>query len=238
MTETVDAILRGRVRVVQPKEGPRFAVDPVLLADFVVRGCRLRARAACDLGAGTGVLGLVLAAFDPRLRVTGVEVQHELAAQAQRSARLSGLADRVSIEEADLRIATGRYDLVVSNPPYHAAGSGRVSPRPSRAVAHHELSCTIEEVVAAAHRLLAPRGRFAVVWPAERLFDLTGALAAEGFRLRTLRLVHPRADRPAARVLALAQLGVRVSCEVLPPLILHEGAGWSAEAAAILDGKC
>src|SRR5262247_2661377 len=103
VTETVDAILRGRVRVVQPKEGPRFAVDPVLLADFVVRGCGVRAETACDLGAGTGVLGLVLAALDGRVRVTGIEMQPQLAALAEKSIALSGQGERVRIEKADLR---------------------------------------------------------------------------------------------------------------------------------------
>ena len=236
MSHTVDAILRGRVRVVQPAQGPRFAVDPVLLADFVVRGCGVRARTACDLGAGTGVLGLVLAALDPKIRVTGVEMQPELAALAEKSIALSGQGDRVRIEEADLRAVRGRYDLVAANPPYHK--SGRVSPQASRAAAHHELHCTIEEVVAAARRLLGARGQFACIWPAERLFDLTSALATEKFRLRFVRFVHPRPDQPAARVMALAQLGVRSTARVLPPLVLHDGAGFSAEAAAILDGKC
>jgi len=223
--------------VVQPAVGPRFAVDPVLLADFVVRSCGVRAKTACDLGAGSGVLGLVLAALDPRVRVTGVEVQPELAALAKRSAQLSGLAERVRIETADLRAARGRYELVVANPPYHAEGTGRVSARASRALAHHEISCTIDDVARAARRLLTPRGRLAVVWPADRLFDLTTALAHQKFRLRTLRMVHPRANRAAARVLALAQLGVRATTNVLPPLVLHEGQSFSDEAAAILDGK-
>jgi tRNA1(Val) A37 N6-methylase TrmN6 len=236
VSHTVDAILRGRVRVVQPKEGPRFAVDPVLLADFVVRGCGVRAKTACDLGAGTGVLGLVLAALDPRVRVTGIEMQPQLAALAEKSIALSGQGDRVRIEKADLRQVKGRYDLVAANPPYHK--SGRVSPKASRAVAHHEVECTIEEVVAAARRLLGARGQFVCIWPAERLFDLTSALAAEKFRLRFVRFVHPRIDRPAARVLALAQLGVRSTARVLPPLVLHEGTGFTAEAAAILDGRC
>ena len=236
MSHTVDAILRGRVRVVQPEKGPRFAVDPVLLADFVVRGCAVHAKTACDLGAGTGVLGLVLAALDPRVRVTGIEMQPELAALAEKSIALSEQGDRVRIEKADLRQVRGRYDLVVANPPYHK--SGRVSPQASRAAAHHEIACTIEEVVAAARRVLGARGQFACIWPAERLFDLTSVLAAEKFRLRFVRFVHPRLDQPAARVMALAQLGVRSTARVLPPLILHEAAGFSAEAAAILDGRC
>jgi tRNA1(Val) A37 N6-methylase TrmN6 len=233
---TVDAILRGRVQVVQPVQGPRFAVDPVLLADFVVRGCGVRAKTACDLGAGTGVLGLVLATLDARVLVSGIEVQPELAQLAQRSAKLSGLDHRVSIQTADLRTARGRFDLVVANPPYHARGAGRVSAHAARALADHELSCTIAEVVQAARRLLAPRGRLAVVFPAERLFDLTTALANERFRLRTLRMVHPRSGRPAARALVLAQLGVHATATVLAPLILHEGNTWSDEAEAILEG--
>jgi tRNA1(Val) A37 N6-methylase TrmN6 len=91
-------------------------------------------------------------------------------------------------------------------------------------------------LVAAARRLLSPRGRLALIYPADRLLDLATALAGAGFRMRTLRLVHPRAQKPAARVLVLAQQGVRARGLVHPPLYVHEGNAWSTEARAILDG--
>jgi tRNA1(Val) A37 N6-methylase TrmN6 len=227
------------VRVLQPASGPRFTTDPILLADFVIRSCGIRPRLACDAGAGTGVLGLALAALDRNVRVSGLEIQPHLAAMAGRSAVLSGLASRVEVQAVDVRVAPvprGGYDLIVANPPYFA-DAGELPSQRALALAHHEVSLTLEELVAAARRLAAPRGRLALVYPAERLQELLAALAAGRFRMRTLRLVHPRAGRKAARLLALAQLGVRARLSVLAPLVLHEGAGWSTEAAAILDGR-
>jgi len=231
------------VRVVQPATGARFTTDPVLLAHFVVRTCSVRARRVCDLGAGTGVLGLCIAALDARAVVTGIELSGELASLAARSAAATGVSARVRCEAADLRTVAappGGYDLVVCNPPYHAAGAGQLSPGPGRAVARHQIGCSLADVVQAARRLAAPRGRLALVYPAERAADLCTTLASERFRLRALRFVHPRAGAAARLVLALAQLGVRpgTGCRVHPPLLLHEGSGWSQEAVSILDGTC
>jgi len=229
------------VRLVQPASGPRTTTDPIFLADFIVRSCGLRPRRACDLGAGTGVLGLLLATLDPRVAVVGIELQPELARLAAHNAAQNGLASRVRCECADLRAlgakpARAPFDLVLSNPPYHEAASGRVSSDRTRALAHHELGCSLGDVLATASRLLTPRGALALIYPAPRLQDLVTALLAERFRLRFLRMLHPRAGRPAARVLVLAQRSRKARLSVLPPLFLHEGTGWAAEAAAILDG--
>src|SRR5262249_40206281 len=149
---------------------------------FVVRSCRVRVRRACDLGAGCGVLGMVLATLDPELSVDGIELQPELVEAARRGAALNCLSERVRCVEADVRRAVvppGGYPLVVANPPYHAVGSGRPSPLAARAAAHHDLACTLPELLAAARRLLTPRGRLAMIYPAERLIDLAEALTAE-----------------------------------------------------------
>jgi tRNA1(Val) A37 N6-methylase TrmN6 len=238
--ETVDGLLRGRIRVVQSAHGPRVTTDPLLLADFVVRSCRVHARTACDLGSGSGVIALALAALDPQVRATGIELEPALVERARRGAVASSLTDRVTFACADLRTLPGArpgYDLVLANPPYHARGSGPTSSSPVQARAHHELACTLREVVGAAARIAAPRGRFGVIYPAARLADLVAALGGARFGLRTLRLVHPRSGRPASRVLALAQQGFAGGCEVLHPLLLHDSAGWSPEAAAILEGN-
>jgi tRNA1(Val) A37 N6-methylase TrmN6 len=237
--ETVDDLLRGRIRVVQPARGPRVTTDPLLLADFVLRTCSVHARTACDLGSGSGVIALALAALDPQVHATGIELDPALVELSRRGAAASALTGRVQFVCADLRtlpVARPGYDLVLANPPYHARGSGPASPRPARARAHHELACTLGEVAGAAARIAAPRGRFAAIYPAARLSELVAALGGARFGLRTLRLVHPRAGRPASRVLALAQQGFAGGCEVLAPLLLHDGVGWSSEAAAILAG--
>jgi tRNA1Val (adenine37-N6)-methyltransferase len=230
---TRDEILRGRLVVWQPREGYRFAVDPLLLVDFVgeVRG--LRVARACDLGAGTGVIALAVALKWPEARVTAVELQPRLAALARKNVDENQLADRVAVVEADLADAAAAraalpgasFDLALSNPPYRPLGEGDCNPRDEEAIARHELRLTLAGVCAELRRALEPGGRAALVYPAERLGALYAALDAEDLRPRRLRLVHPRADQPATRVLVEARKGQRGNLVVEPPFVLRDADG-------------
>ena len=146
-------------RLIQDRSHFRYGTDAVLLADF----CRpdKDARAA-DLGAGTGAVSLLLLAREKAARVDAVELQPRLCDMMRRSAQLNGLSGRMSVYEADLRrlagtLEAGAYGCVVCNPPYRAAGTGRVSPDPARRVALFETECTLPEVLAAGLRLLRSR---------------------------------------------------------------------------------
>ena len=235
VAEAPDELLRGRIRLYQPARGPRVSLDALLLADFA----RRRGRRVVDLGCGTGVVAIALLASDARARAAGVELQPELAALARRNAELNGVADRLEIVEGDLArphdlpLAAHGFDLVVANPPYHR---GRPAPSAERAVARHEIAATLSDVLAAARRLLAPRGQAALVYPAEQSAELAAALLAGGLRPRVLRFVHSVAGEPARRVLALAGAGYRGGVEVLPPLVVHgpDRRAYTDEAARIL----
>jgi tRNA1(Val) A37 N6-methylase TrmN6 len=142
---------------------------------------------------------------------------------------------------ADLRRLRGRLpadacDLVVANPPYRPAGRGRPNPDPEKAIANVELECRLADFAAAAHRILKPRGRFALVHDAARLGDLLPALAAAGLGVEALRLVHPRVEASAARVLVLGRRLLRPPpLRIEPPLVLHGDDGaFTPEAARML----
>jgi tRNA1Val (adenine37-N6)-methyltransferase len=230
-----DELLRGRIRLFQPARGPRVSLDALLLADFAraaARGGRL-----VDLGCGTGVVAIALLVGDPRARGVGVELQPELAELARRNAELNGLADRLEIVEADLTrplpLPAAGFDLVVANPPFHR---GRPAPAPARAVARHEIAATLTDVLAAARKLLRPKGRAAVVYPAHAIAELAAVLLALGLRPAALRFVHSVADEPARRVLALGSAGGKGGAAVLPPLVVHgpDRRSYTDEAARIL----
>jgi tRNA1(Val) A37 N6-methylase TrmN6 len=233
VAEAPDQLLRGRIRLYQPARGPRVSLDALLLADFArAHGGGGR---VVDLGCGTGVVAIALLAGDARARGAGVELQPALAELARRNAALNGVADRLDIVEADLTrpIALGPFDLAVANPPYHR---GRPAPSAERALARHQVAATLTDVIAAARRLLGPKGRLALVYPAESVAELVPALVASGLRPRLLRFVHSVADEPARRVLALGVAGYRGGAAVLPPLVVHgpDRRSYTAEAAAIL----
>jgi tRNA1Val (adenine37-N6)-methyltransferase len=228
--------LRGRLRLLQPRRGARVTADPLLLADFA--GGRPGRRIA-DLGCGTGVVALALLVDDAGATAVGVEIQPRLADLARRNAVQNRVADRMTVVEGDLlerhaALPGESFDLVVANPPYHH--DGRPPPTEERALARQEVACSLDGVLAAARRLLRPRGEAALILPAERVAELFAGLAAVGLPPRTLRFVHSVDGEPARRLLVRAARDYRGAPSVLAPLVMHgpDRHGFTVEAARIL----
>jgi tRNA1Val (adenine37-N6)-methyltransferase len=222
---TVDTLLRGRVTLLQPARGARTSLDPVLLSAFVAPpfGRFL------DIGCGTGALSFLLLAADAAATGVAVELQASLAALAREGRDRNGWEPRLRIVEGDVRgpalaREAAAFDLVATNPPFFAVGKGRPSPHAARALANHEVSLALAEWVDVAARAVRPGGRVAAIFPAERQLELGAALLERDLTPTRLRLVHPRADRPASRVLVEAERGGRRPLVVEPPLVVHEAA--------------
>ena len=184
----------------------------------------------CDLGCGSGLLGLLLLARENRLHITGVDIQQEPLALARRAAEENGLAEKLTFLQSDLRHLKGvleanSFDLVLSNPPYFRAGSGYAASGTSRQTAREENTCTIEDVCAAAARLLRFGGRFAVVFRPERMADLFCAMRNVKLEPKTLRFVHHRPDSTPSLILVEGKLGGKSGLTIAPPLILHDAEG-------------
>lgn len=185
-----------------------LGTDTVLLADFV----RLRPRARiCDLGSGSGALGLLLCARRDDCAVTGVELQPEAAALCRRNIARNDLAERITLAEGDLRqhrqlLPAAGFTDVVSNPPYFPAGSP-AAPSPQRAAARSQCTCTLTDLAAAAAWALSWGGRFSLVYRPECLAELFTALRAEGLEPKRLRPVRHRPGLSPALVLVEAVRG-------------------------------
>jgi tRNA1Val (adenine37-N6)-methyltransferase len=237
---TVDSIRRGELLLEQPRSGYRFSVDPVLLADFVERALPAPPGCLVDLGAGVGVVGLLLARRWPSTRVLLVELQPELAFLADGNVRRNGLQERVEVRCLDLREAARWRDfggeLAVCNPPFYKVGSGRSSPSPQVSLAKHELCCSAGELVHAAVAGLKPGGALALVHAAEREVELGDELRRAGLALHTLRRVCPLPGREPTRVLLLGVPGAAAGPRELPALHLEERPGQPSEEARRLLG--
>ena len=236
MRTSEDALLGGRVRLLQPRSGYRAAIDPVFLAAAVTPAAGAR---VLDLGCGVGAAALCLLRRCPTLRVVGLELQAELAALAVANARLNGLAACFTPVQGDLRgaealLGRASFDQVLVNPPYQAQGTGRSSPRPERALANHEGDLGLADWLETALAQLRPKGVLTVIHRADRLPELLATLAGLAGRTRVLPL-WPAAGKPAKRVLMAAQKGVRGPAALLPGLVLHEASGgYTAAAQAVL----
>jgi tRNA1Val (adenine37-N6)-methyltransferase len=227
------SLFGGALTIHQPArgEGYRVNVDAVLLAWFA--GQERRARAAVDLGAGVGAVGLSLLHRDRAERVVFVEKDRALSDLSRENLSANGWGARGEVRCADVAssgaVVTGAADLVVCNPPYVAPGRGR-----EPLVSKEARVGSLDHFVRAARLALGPRGRACFVYPAAELVTLTGALRDAGLEPKRLCFVHASEERPARVALVLAMPGKRGGLVVSPPLVERTGDRPSAELEAIL----
>ena len=235
--ETVDELRGYGLRIIQPRDGYRFSLDPLLLSEFA--GVREGER-VIDLGTGSGVIPLVLARLSGSASLVGVELQEQMAALARRNVRLNGLDDRIEIIGADIhslrqRFPVSTFDLVVANPPYRKQGTGRISPRAGRDRARHETTATLGDFLSTAKYLVGPGGRICFIYHVSRLPELFSEALLLKLAPVRLRMVHGRASAPAQMALLEFSKGRRGDLDVEPPLFVHGDDGaYSREMKRIM----
>lgn len=220
---TLDSI--RDIRLWQSKEGYRFSVDALLLFSFVNLP---RAEAIADLGAGSGVIGLLLARKYPGSRVTLIELQESLVNIARKNVGLNCLGGRVRVLQSDVRslcseqsLSGEKFDLVVSNPPFRRPRTGLLSLSGERAVARHELLLPLEDLVRAASGLLVHHGRFCLVHLPERLFDVSASMTRHGLEPKRLCFIHSTRATGAKMVLIEGVKGGRPGAKTEAPLFVY-----------------
>jgi tRNA1Val (adenine37-N6)-methyltransferase len=240
--ETLDSIGTAGVRVYQRRSGYRFTLDAVLLAWFAATEGGEAGGPLLELGAGSGVVSLLLVRQFGLGPVDALELRPEVYARLERAVALNGCEGRVRPLLGDLRETrtlwpSGAYAHVVSNPPFRPVRAGRRSPDEERAVSKQEWTCDAPAVVEAARHALGPGGRVSLVYPAARLVEVLGLLAGARLHPCVLRLVHARVDAPATRFLVHAVRDRPRELVVRPPLLVHgEGpGGYSPEVASLLE---
>jgi len=225
--ETVDDLILNNLRLIQKQNGFRFTLDSVLVAHFatVKTGDKI-----VDLGTGTGVIPLILSTRASKIQITGIELQEAMAEMAERSVQLNNLAEVIKIIKGDFRgihrqIGGGKYNLVTGNPPYWWPRQGAVNPAETKAISRHELTCSLEDVVASASKLLNYQGRFALIYPVNKMLRLFELLRAFQLEPRKLRFIHSFRERSARLLLLEARKNAPAELEVMPPLIIYEKPG-------------
>lgn len=225
--ERIDDLQRNGLRIIQNSEKFCFGMDAVLLSGFtrVSEGDEV-----LDLGTGTGIIPLLLSAKTGAAHLTGLEIQEESVDMASRSMELNGLQDKITIINGDIKEADGifkaaSFDIVTCNPPYMIGSHGLKNPAAPKAVARHELLCTLEDVVYQASRLLKSGGNFFLVHRPFRLAEIITTLVKYKLEPKRMRLVYPYADKEPNMVLLEANRGGRPRMTVEKPLIVYESPG-------------
>jgi tRNA1(Val) A37 N6-methylase TrmN6 len=225
---TRDLFLGGRVVLLQPRDGYRAAIDPVLLAAAVPAQMGDR---VLDLGCGIGTAGLCLARRVPGCTVTGIDVQPALISLAERNAAANGLEGQVRFQLGDvLDGAAGDFHHVLANPPYLERSRASVSPNPIKAIANVEGAARLADWVAAAVAAVRAGGSVTFIHRADRAAELRGLMAMSLGRLCQLPLA-PKAGTMPKRILLQGIKGGGATFHEMPPMILHQPDGTYTEAA-------
>jgi tRNA1Val (adenine37-N6)-methyltransferase len=233
---TTDSFFDGRIRIKQHRCGYRFSIDAVILAHHAdpKPGDRV-----VDLGTGCGIVPLILTYRHPDLHVYGIEVQAELAAISERNILDNHMDDRISILHEDMNtlninMISGPVDLVISNPPYRKANSGRINPDRQRAVARHEIRATLNDVIQTARRILRPFGHFLTIYTADRMTDLFTQLRSASLEPKFLRTIHSALNSEAKLILVEALKGGGPGIKIGPSFIIYQADGsYTAEVESM-----
>ncbi|MFW6298456.1 MAG: tRNA1(Val) (adenine(37)-N6)-methyltransferase [Bacillota bacterium] len=231
------------LKIIQRPDMMNFSLDSVLVADFAPLTHKIRH--VVDIGTGFAPIPLFLSARNDALRMTGFEIQKDVADIARRNVKLNHLEDRIQIVHDDFHhalkhLAPTSVDMVTCNPPFFKYDpSSNVSQSHYKKIARHEVSITLESIVKQSKALLKDKGRFVMVHRADRLDEILQTLADHAFYVKRLRMVHPRHNKEASMVLIDASNNGGRAMRILPPLYVHddENGAYSEETLAIFRRK-
>ena len=225
--ERVDDLQRNGYGIIQRTGAFCFGMDAVLLSGFAaVR----QGEQALDLGTGTGIIPILLEAKSEGRHFTGLEIQPDMADMARRSVAYNHLESKIEIVTGDIKEA-GRlfdlasFDVVTSNPPYMNDAHGLKNPDLPKAIARHEILCTLEDVVRSAAFLLKPGGRFYMVHRPHRLIEIISVMRQYRLEPKRMKFVHPFIDREANMVLIEGVRGGKPMVKLEAPIIVYKEPG-------------
>lgn len=237
-TERIDELGRNGYRIIQNPDRFCFGIDAVLLSDFakVKEGDKV-----LDFCTGTGIIPILMEAKTKASAFTALEIQEESAEMARRSVALNHLEEKIEIitgdvKEADKLFAPASFQAVTCNPPYMIGQHGMVNPDSPKAVARHEILCTLEDVIMQSARVLVPGGSLYLVHRPFRLAEIMITLIKYKLEPKRMRLVYPFSHKEPNMVLIQATKGGKSRITVEKPLIVYEKPGiYTAEVKALYE---
>lgn len=225
--ERIDDLQRNGYRIIQDENRFCFGMDAVLLSGFarVKKGDRV-----LDLGTGTGIIPILLEAKTQGGHFTGLEIQPDSADMARRSVALNGLQEKIDIVTGDIKEAAdlfgaSSFDVVTTNPPYMIGQHGIANPDEAKAIARHEVLCTLDDILRESARLLKPGGHFFMVHRPFRLAEIICGMREYGIEPKRMEMVHPFIDKEPNMVLIEGTRGGKPRMTVEKPLIVYKEPG-------------
>ncbi len=237
--ERVDDLQIGGLELIQNPNGFCFGVDAVFLSDFV----RVKpGETVLDLGTGNGIIPILLTAKTRGKKFTGLEIQEKTADMARRSVALNGLEEKVDIVTGDIKEAAelfkpAFFDVITTNPPYMLAEHGMRNPDSSKAIARHEVLCSLDDILRESMRLLQDKGRFYMVHRPFRLTEIMIKMNHYKIEPKRIQFIHPYINKEPVLVLIEGVRGARSRVTVEPPIVIYEGEKEERRPAADQPGR-
>lgn len=221
--ERVDDLQRNGLRIIQNPDKFCFGMDAVLLSGFA----RVKpGESVLDMGTGTGIIPILLAGKTQAAHLTGLEIQEDSADMAGRSVALNGLQDRITMVKGDIKeagrlFAAASFDVITCNPPYMTGRHGLTNEARPKAIARHEILCTLDDVIRESAGLLRPGGKLFMVHRPFRLAEILVKLHDYRLEPKRMKMVHPYIDKEPNMVLIEAKRGAKSRITVEKPLIVY-----------------
>ena len=222
--ERLDDLQLGGLEIIQDPDKFCFGVDAVFLSDFA----RVKpGETVLDMGTGNGIIPILLSAKTQGRKFTGLEIQQDTAEMARRSVLHNHLEDRIEIVTGDIKEAAeifkpAFFDVITTNPPYMLADHGLRNPDSSRAVARHEVLCSLDDILRESMRLLQDKGRFYMIHRPFRLTEIMIKMNHYKIEPKRIQFIYPHIDREPAMMLIEGVRGAKPRVTVEPPIIIYD----------------
>ena len=237
--ERVDELGRNGYRIIQNPDRFCFGMDAVLLSDFAKAK---EGDKVLDFCTGTGIIPILMEAKTKAAHFTALEIQEDSAEMARRSVALNHLEEKIDIitgdvKEADRLFGAASFQAVTCNPPYMIGQHGLVNPDSPKAIARHEILCTLEDIIRQGARMLVPGGSFYMVHRPFRLVEIMATFTKYKLEPKRMRLVYPYIDKEPNMVLIQATKGGKSRITVEKPLVVYEKPGvYTKEVMDLYEG--
>ena len=237
--ETLDDLQLKDICIIQKREGFRFGIDAVLLANFAnVK----KKHKVMDLCTGTGIVPFIIKGKKEPEKIVGLEIQNKFVEMANRSIKINGFNDTMEFLHGDLKDkellkSIGRFDVVTVNPPYKLEKSGIVNPNDKYAIARHEVMCNLDNVIEACRIVLKDNGRLYMVHRPERLADIFCIMRKYKIEPKRVQMVHPNTKKPANILLVEGQRDGGAYLKWEPPIYVYNDDGSFSKEINEISGR-
>lgn len=165
-------------KIIVEEEGLKITEDAILLSEFIKSYFNKKyknlknKKLFLEIGAGQGIISLLLSELDIVSKIFAVEIQEEVFATLGKNIEINDLNEKIIPINENIKKVDGEYDFIFSNPPYKKTDSGKMSQNKIERISKYEVLLTLEELILEIRRLLKNYGEFFIVIPNSRLNDV------------------------------------------------------------------